>query len=324
MTTKEKKMSKVRLSFGEDPELMLVSRDGHYKSAIPIINADKEHKLSIGNHNLFYDNVLAEMNVKPGYSKGEVVANLGDCLRQVAKVIHPFRLKVQASQTYPAAECKHKDALVFGCEAEFCSYEMAQLSPPTCEPGNCFRSAGGHIHLGYSGEAYPLLAPIKNPGTEDEDRMDRDWGRVWVVRMLDLFVGIPALFVDHDPTSRERRKLYGGAGTHRPKENYGVEYRAISNFWLQSPKLTSLVYDLAAYTVNFVARQGHLELWKNEQECKYNTDELRRTINQSDHKSARKFMEEIVKKYIPADLYTTIFQLAEPVQYNFYREWGIA
>lgn len=318
-------MSKNRLSFGSDPEFVLLDKNGEYKSAIGIVNGTKEKKVDLGGgHKMFYDNVLCEFNVKAGYNEDEVIHNFSDLFRRASKALHPFILKPQASHTFPAKETQHADARVFGCEPEFCAYEMTQLNPPTCEPGNNFRSAGGHIHLGYTEDAYPLLAPVANKDTEDEDRTERDWGRVWVVRMMDLFVGLPSLFVDHDPTSASRRKLYGKAGSHRPKEEYGVEYRATSNFWLQSPRLTSLVYRLSVHTINFVAEKGHMRLWKDEHQCEaYDAQTLRQTIDNSDHKTARKIMEDVVKKNLSADLYKQIFTLAEPTQYNFYREWGI-
>jgi hypothetical protein len=317
-------MSKPRLSFGTDPEFMLQNRDGYLVSAIPILQASKEKKIDLGapprhDHKMFYDNVLVEFNVKTSYSEEELVNNLSDCFRLATKYIRGYLLHPQSSVIYPASECKHKDALVFGCEPEYCCYEMAQLNPPVCEPGNCFRSAGGHIHLGYDGEGYPLMAPPNG-----DDHSERDWGRVWVVRMMDVFVGLPSLLIDHDKTSAARRKLYGKAGTHRPKEEYGVEYRATSNFWLRSPQLARLIYKLSAFTVDFVRDKRQFEMWEDESTCKmYNIQELRETIDGSNIMQARKFMEKIVKPFLPEDLYVEIFHRSEPVQYDFYNEWGL-
>lgn len=314
-------MSSPRLSVGTDPEFMIVDRSGNYVSAIGILRANKENRKPLGNgHKIFYDNVLAEFNIKTSYSETELISNLKDCFQQAANLLRGYILTPQASQTYPATQTKHQDAQVFGCDPEYCAYDMAQLQPPTCEPGNNFRSAGGHIHLGYDKEAWPLLTPIT-----DEDRMQRDWGRIWVVRMMDLFVGLPSLLIDHDPTSAARRRLYGKAGTHRPKEEYGVEYRATSNFWLQSPRLTSLVYRLSEFAVNFVRTRGHEKLWKDESTCTgYDVKQLRDTIDNSDVRTARSLMERVVKPVLDKDLYAQIFQQSEPVRYNFYREWEIA
>jgi hypothetical protein len=319
-------MSKgVNLSFGSDPEFILVDRDRNYKSAIGIISGTKLEKDDLGNgHKMFYDNVLMELNVVPKESEAEVIESFRDCFSRASRAVHPMRMLPQASQIFPEQECKHEDAQVFGCEPEFCAYEVTQMLPPTCEKGNCFRSAGGHIHLGYTGEKYPLMAPVvKN------DALNRDFGRIFVVRMLDLFVGLPSLFVDHDPTSAARRKLYGRAGTHRPKDDYGVEYRATSNFWLQSPRLTTLVYRLAEFSVQFVADGKHHELWdaskgEHNAKCKaYDVNQLRKVIDNSDKAGAKTLMEKIVKKYLPKDLYAEIFRMAEPTRYDFYTEWGI-
>jgi hypothetical protein len=143
--------------------------------------------------------------------------------------------------------------------------------------------------------------------------------------MMDLFVGLPSLFIDHDPTSAARRKLYGKAGSHRPKEDYGVEYRATSNFWLASPRLARVIYRLSDFTVDFVRNKRHLELWKDEENCAaYEPKKLRDTIDGSDIKTAKGMMEKLVKPLLPENLYLDIFKLADPVQYNFYREWGLA
>lgn len=310
-----------KLTVGSDPELIIQDRDGRYRSSIGIIKGTKEHKVDLGNgHYAFCDNVLLEMNVSTAYSKEDFISKMGDCLRRVNKLVRPhYRLVPQASAIYDAKETEHPDANVFGCDAEYCCYEMAQLNPPTCEPGNNFRSAGGHIHLGFTEEAYPLLAKING-----EDRNERDWGRIWVVRMMDLFVGLPSLFVDHDKTSAARRKLYGKAGTHRPKEDYGVEYRATSNFWLHSPRLARLVYDLSEFVVDFTANRKYEEMWSDTDNCQgYEVSKLRKAIDTSNIEEAKELMEKVVKKYLPNSLYAEIFKLSEPTHYDFYVEWNI-
>jgi Phage phiEco32-like COOH.NH2 ligase-type 2 len=309
-----------KLTLGSDPEFFLQDKTGVFRSAIPIVKGTKEKKLNLGNgHWAFYDNVLAECNVKPGASEDEVYVNFGDCFRRLAKAVQPYILVPQASARFDASECTHPDAKVFGCEPEYCAYDLCQVQAPSCE--DTFRSGGGHIHLGASDESYPLLAKIK----EEDDRTDRDWGRVWVVRMLDLFVGIPSLFLDHDVTSAARRKLYGHAGTHRPKEEYGVEYRAVSNFWMRTPRILSLVYKLCMFTVKFVEEHGYERMWKDIDSCfGYNVADLRKAINESDKDLASSLLNGVVKEYLPANLMREIFKFAEPQNTNFYREWRIA
>lgn len=312
----------MKISLGADPEFMLTDSHGSLRSAIGIVKGTKEKKVSLGNgHLMFYDNVLVEVNIVPGNNSQEVITNFGDCLKRLSKAVHPYRLNLRASAKYPESECQHDDAKVFGCEPEYDAYELQQVMAPVCE--DTFRSAGGHMHLGVKKESWPLLSPIGKDG----DRMERDWGRVWVVRMLDLFVGVPSLFIDQDPTSPARRRLYGKAGTHRPKEEYGVEYRATSNFWLASPKLVSLMYDLCSFTTDFVAANDHKKLWKvgeaGEATCTaYKVDDLQKAINETNKDIAGKLLKGVLKEQMPRALYARVLEACEPNKNNFQREWG--
>ena len=311
-------MPKPNLIVGSDPEFMLVDDNGRLKSAIPIVKGSKEQKVDLGDGNkLFYDNVLAEVNIRPGNSPDDLVASIGLCLKKLSLAVAPYRPQLQASATYPAAECKHPDALVFGCEPEFDAYKMDMVQAPECK--TTFRSAGGHIHLGYSDKVWPLMAP-----DEEDGGIQRAWGRVWVVRMLDLFLGIPSLWIDQDPASPARRKLYGNAGTHRPKDDYGVEYRATSNFWLRSPETVRLIYNICDFVVEFVRQNKHQEFWTDENTCKgYDVEALVKSINTSDKKLASQFLNGIVKKHMPNDLYAQILHHSDQVKTNFYREWAL-
>jgi hypothetical protein len=68
---------------------------------------------------------------------------------------------------------------------------------------------------------------------------------------MDLFHGIISVVLDNTPESVERRKLYGKAGCHRPTD-YGIEYRALSNYWLKSPMLVSLMHSLVTDALSAV------------------------------------------------------------------------
>lgn len=54
-----------------------------------------------------------------------------------------------------------------------------------------------------------------------------------------MFLGVPSIVLDDD---KERRSLYGSAGSFRFKE-YGIEYRTLSNFWLKNKDFMSWVFD---------------------------------------------------------------------------------
>ncbi len=293
----------VNFSFGSDPEFMVISPQGNYVSAIGIVNGTKEDMLPLGNgHFAFHDNVLAECCPHYGKTKEEVITNFRDCFQRYANAIAPFKLKPQASHTYPKEECLHPAAMAFGCSPEENAYDMTTVNPPICEPGNTFRSGGGHIHLGYiDGPSYPLTDYF---------------GRWWLTRMMDLFVGLPSILIDNDPTSQDRRKLYGGAGNMRPKE-YGIEYRTMSNFWLSCPRLVSLQHDLCGFVIDFMqTNSGHHNLWEE------HADLLRNTIDKGDRVVAADIWKKVAVN-LPESLRAEVEAVRNLPQQDFYSSWGL-
>jgi hypothetical protein len=57
------------------------------------------------------------------------------------------------------------------------------------------------------------------------------------------------------------RKLYGAAGRYR-QPSYGVEYRTLSNFWLASPELVELVYDICSFVIDSTQEKMYEKFWK--------------------------------------------------------------
>jgi len=281
------------ITFGSDPEFMLQDEQGRLKSAIGVVFGTKDDRYDMGDDHLaFYDNVLAECNIRPEASREAVVGSFRECIERYAQLVRPLRLVPQASAYYPDGECEHRDARLFGCDPEFCAYEMMVVVPPDCR--NTFRSGGGHIHIGYDGGV-----DFEKPQAMGEEEYEElifqiCWDRVWVVRMCDLFLGIPSLLLDKDPTSKDRRRLYGKAGTHRACEKYGVEYRSLGNFWLARPSLVELMYDLATVATKVVMEDRvHEKIWEED----IDPDELRRTIDDAAVGETDKFMD-VIGRYV--------------------------
>ena len=53
----------------------------------------------------------------------------------------------------------------------------------------------------------------------------------------------------------KRREMYGQAGAYRPK-SYGLEYRVLSNFWLQSDDYIKWAYNTVHLALNDYMNSG--------------------------------------------------------------------
>jgi hypothetical protein len=310
-------------SFGSDPELVL-EKSGRPFSAIGIVPGDSFERHKIGRHEFYYDNVLAECAVAPGKTKEEFIENLRDCITKYTQLVSPYKLVIKAAVNYPRDQLNHPDAIRIGCSPEWCVYTLTDIKPD----GDAFaksrlRTAGGHIHLG-------------SKIAKDE------YGCFSVVRMLDLFLGIPSIYIDHDPTAKMRKKWYGRAGRFR-QPKHGVEYRSLSNFWIASPKLVSLIYDICEFVLKYVEDGRHEEFWTIDKktlegdeawnqkdfdpaschQCHgYNLNKMRKAIDTMNKTLGKTFMD-LIKGQMPARLFNNIKKATTPHQYELKKEWNL-
>lgn len=127
----------------------------------------------------------------------------------------------------------------------------------------------GHIHVGYP-----------NPSQElSED----------IVKAFDIFLTLPALLIDKD---ERRRELYGKAGAFRFKEPWGVECRALSNFWIHSEDLIRWVYKQTIKAVECVLDGKAQELFDTYSES------VVEAINTNNKELAQKLIQEIFKEEV--------------------------
>lgn len=246
----------MNFTFGTDPEFILVDEKGNPKSAIDVICHGKKNRLEKDGDFFFYDNVLAECTVKPARSREEAVENVGRSLRNLSELVGKYRITTISSAKFCEKEMNHPESRETGCNAEYCAYEMCAVSPEKTKKifkNSNFRTAGGHIHLGTDlGKSHEIC--------------------VMLVRMLDLFLGVTSLFLDGRKSSSKRRKIYGSAGRYR-QPKYGVEYRTLGNFWLASPILVELVYDICSLVIRLTEEGVYKEFWDVDYE-KLNSDEF--------------------------------------------------
>lgn len=271
---------------GADPELMIKTDEGALTSAIGLVPGTKKRPRKVSGGAIQHDNVMAEFNVNPADSSEELVGNMRSVLKELSAIVSPNVLVVQASAEFPDRELRHQKARIFGCDPDFDSWTLSMNQIDARATMSNFRSAGGHFHIG------------KRP--ETAQMLDDPYGKVEVVKMLDVFLGIPSVLLDPDPTAPARRRLYGKAGAHRPKP-YGVEYRALGNFWVRSPELAELIYALADTAVKLTQSgesQGIIE--------SIGVQKVQDVVNESKPKLAASIIDRVLSRFLPKDLTESI------------------
>ena len=274
---------KSNILFGTDPEFALKTvADNRIVSAIPVLNRSKENKIDLGDeHKIYFDNVLLEANIPPADSKDDLKNKLRALYAKSQELLKNYKLAAVASHTFGEDECSHPEAQRFGCDPELDVDAGMPAYPPS--GGHTFRSAGGHIHI----------------GNFVRDTIEE---KINLVYLMDLFVGVPAVLLDNDPTSLERKRLYGKAGRFRDCE-YGLEYRTLSNFWLSSPELTDIIYDLTNLAAETDIEGNALKVLK-----KFKRATVVNTINNLDKKSAYKIVNKLP---ISDEMKERIFKLSQ-------------
>lgn len=168
----------------------------------------------------------------------------------------------------------HPRHVELGCKPSYNAYGMkgkAVYDPRSLR----YRFAGGHMHFGTWSGAKPNYEGI--------------------VKTLDTILGVFSVGLARHLDNPIRREYYGLAGEYRKPlydfnpagglqgPHYGVEYRALSNFWLASPAVMQLVWDLGRMCVR-LSSSKHLQLWAQDQQ------ETIETINSNDTKQAERII----------------------------------
>jgi len=233
-----------KIKLGCDPELFLFDR----KTAKPVcpygvVPGSKYEPAPVGNNGnqVQMDGMAVEFCIPPCSDEQSFVDHVHEAQREIQELVgEKYFLKAQTTcdfgdQLFEApAECR-----LFGCDPDFEAYTNQRdaagnvVDPPLPKANEIteaeevtFRTGGGHVHVGWTDEKIDPFHPEHLEGC----RM--------LTTAMDLFLGVPSTLFDIDT---KRRPLYGKAGAFRPKP-YGMEYRSLSNFWVDDPGLTRWVY----------------------------------------------------------------------------------
>jgi hypothetical protein len=199
------------------------------------------------------DGTAVEFNILPARSGKEFHNNIAQALKDIEEFVDISKYAFD----YSPSVCYDTDyfnysipsyAKELGCDPDFNAY--TGVNNPLHYPDQNVRTGSGHLHIGFLGDDV-----VSNP-KEDNHFMDC---RV-LTRAMD-FSFLP--FKYSWDTDNIRTKTYGIMGNFRPKP-YGVEYRTLSNAWLNNPKMWAPMFDKVKETVVFCKTRDLLEETKRQ------------------------------------------------------------
>lgn len=212
---------------GCDPEVFVRNPNSQqFMCAHNMVSGTKADPFKVKNGAVQVDGMALEFNIDPAKTREEFVGNVQGVYHELARMVPGYELVAQPSAHFEADifNTAPAESKILGCDPDYNAWTGVKNDPP--QGDRPFRTAAGHVHIGWTEGVNPF----------DEVHFA---DCIQVVKQLDYALGLNSLLYDKD---NERRLLYGKAGAFRPK-SYGVEYRVLSNAWLQSEELIGWVYD---------------------------------------------------------------------------------
>lgn len=206
---------RIQFKTGADPEVFILDRDTMtVVPAYKLTKGTKDRPTRTKRGSVLADNVMLEFNPAPQNditaTHHWVDAMMGEF--SYRKNFSKRELTFLATPTTSITDvvAREAEAQVFGCDPDFCAYVPGRpRKRPTPLPLE--RCGAGHIHIGM------------DPKPDIPDHI--------LAQLCDLTFGLAAVAGGEE--QHGRRERYGVAGLYRPKP-YGIEYRTLSNMWLQN------------------------------------------------------------------------------------------
>jgi hypothetical protein len=257
-----------KITLGCDPELFLENENGEIVSAEGLIGGTKKAPkyITTDGHAIQEDNIMVEFNIPPSSTCADFINNIKYVKNYLNNIFKNQNLKLNysASAILDKKYLNTNQARMFGCEPDFNVYLKAQNNKPNSDTR--LRSCGGHVHCGY---------PNENQNDTEN-----------IVKAMDIYLGLPSVWLDPDI---RRRRMYGMAGSFRFKD-YGLEYRTLSNFWVQNDELIKFVYDNALLAIKTAFSEKSM-LIINEL-----STEIQEAINESNVELAKSLYRQTINK----------------------------
>ena len=231
----------LELKIGCDPEVFVFDTEtNNFICADGIVDGDKKNPLKIPHGALQVDGTALEFNIDPAKTKRQFVGHIQSVYNRLNRIVKDTNKKYTLVPT-PYVVFNKEDfakfptrSKILGCDPDTNVYNCIVYNKRNFE-SKPERTGSGHIHIGWT----------------NNERID-SVGHLTIckelTRQLDYFVGYPTHFLGNVVDDTKRKRVYGQAGTFRPK-HYGLEYRVPSNNWLKNKKFIEYVYDQTVLAV---------------------------------------------------------------------------
>lgn len=229
--------------FGADPELFVKDKKGRFVSAAGLIPGTKENPHVVEDGAVQVDGMAAEFNINPCSTFEQFNCRVNSVMGQLTAMLPKgYSLAAIPSVRFDPEifDAAPDDAKELGCSPDFNAWTGDVNPPPFMAEDPYLRTASGHIHVGWTEDA-ALDDPQHVLNCRD------------LVKQFDWYLGTWSIARDPDTT---RRNLYGKAGAMRYKP-YGVEYRVLSNFWLNNKDDRAIIWNRMQVAINDM-RTRHL------------------------------------------------------------------
>lgn len=223
------------IRIGADPELFIFDKTTHLPvSAYGVIQGTKEQPALVPNGAIQVDGVAAEFNINPAVTEEEFLGNIffvkGRLWKEIRSKNENYILRAEPAIVFPKKlwDSLPEESKQLGCTPDYNAYTLEHNPPP--DSSSRMRTGSGHVHISWQNQEEEITAGY----------IEHVAG---LVRHLDAHLLPESKKWDSDT---RRASLYGAPGAFRPK-SYGVEYRVLSNKWLDSVKTQSYVFNATKY-----------------------------------------------------------------------------
>lgn len=220
---------KIELTLGCDPEFFLKKEGAVIPAEVSGITGTKKNPAPLKSGGAVQiDGLALEFNIQPAKNAGDFVKNISMALADIRSIVDK---ELEFSFVPDATFAEREWGMVtepnkeLGCEPDYDAYTMEQKTPPQGSADKPFRTAAGHIHIGFTS------------GMNPED-MKHVYDCSIISQFLDKALG-QCEYAWAPPS--KRKELYGSFGSFRPK-SYGLEYRVLGNDWIKTPQMANFIF----------------------------------------------------------------------------------